>query len=81
MNAQERKTLNRALISKDTWKTKAKARQKSIRLLQLKVRDLERSRTQWKEKFFQLKNNEEKSKISETSAVLGKKTKIDQKKN
>ena len=36
--------------SRDTWRTKAIARRKEIRLLELKVRDLEISRAKWKEK-------------------------------
>lgn len=36
--------------SRDEWRTKAIARQKGIRLLELKVRDLEISRAKWKEK-------------------------------
>jgi len=50
LNAQEKKALNRALISKENWKTKARSRQKMMRLQQLKIRDLERSRAFWKEK-------------------------------
>jgi hypothetical protein len=36
--------------SRDKWRTKAIARRKEIRLLELKVRDLEISRAKWKEK-------------------------------
>jgi len=55
VNAQERKTLKRALISQQKWKEKAQERKKGLRLLQLKIRDLERSRMQWKEKFFKMR--------------------------
>jgi hypothetical protein len=55
MDAQERKTLKRAVASKENWKTKARERQKGMRLLQLKIRDLERSRAQWKEKYYAYK--------------------------
>ncbi len=78
MNAQERKALKRALISKETWKAKAKDRQKGMRLLQLQIRDLERSRALWKEKFFQNKNKKGKSRAPESS--LETQTKADQKK-
>ncbi len=36
--------------SRDKWRAKAIERRKKIRLLELKVRDLEISRTKWKEK-------------------------------
>jgi len=47
VNAQERKALKRAILSKESWKTKAQKRKKEIRLLELRVRDLEQSRSQW----------------------------------
>ena len=52
MNAQERKALKRALESKENWKVKAQGRKKQIRLLELRIRDLEISRSLWKEKCY-----------------------------
>jgi hypothetical protein len=54
LNAQERKALKRALLSKENWKAKARKRQKLLRIQQLKIKDLEQSRAHWKEKL--LKN-------------------------
>jgi len=56
VDARERKALKRALESKENWKAKASERKKRIRLLELRVRDLERSRGQWKEKCLMVKN-------------------------
>lgn len=87
MNAQERKTLKRALASKEIWKSKARERQKGMRLLQLKIRDLERSRTGWKEKFIQFKNEPglqnkaENIQTSKSSTSSGRQAKAAQKKN
>ncbi len=81
MNAQERKALKRALISQEKWKAKAKERQKGMRLLQLKIKDLEKSRANWKEKFFLTKNVEEKGQTSESPDALEQQTKADRKKN
>ena len=81
MNAEERKKLKRAVDSQVAWKDKAKARKKNIRLLQLKVRDLERSRRNWKEKFFQSKKDDKTDDIKKSSAVTIRQTKIDRKKN
>jgi hypothetical protein len=64
VNAQERKALKRALESKENWKNKAQQRKKQIRLLELRIRDLEKSRGQWKEKCF-----EERTKQSTESGV------------
>ena len=75
MNAQERKALKRALESKEVWKNKAKERQKGMRLLQLKIRDLERSRFYWKQK-----SVDRKDKRMEPEVVL-EKSKSDPKKN
>ena len=83
MNAQERKALKRALDSKEKWKAKAKERQKSMRLLQLKIRDIERSRADWKEKFSleKMSKENEKSKLSESSITSAQQLKSDRKKN
>lgn len=84
MNAQERKALKRALISKEKWKATAKERQKALRLQQLKIRDIERSRARWKEKFLQKKaseNNEKNSELSESPIVIARRAKLDRKKN
>ena len=59
MNAEERKKLKRAVESRVAWKKKAQGRQKETRLLKLRIRDLERSRKHWKEKFFQAKADTE----------------------
>ncbi len=83
VNAQERKALKRALVSKEKWKDKAKERQKGMRLLELKIRDIERSRINWKEKFLLEKEskNNKKSKRSESSIESVKQMKSDRKKN
>jgi hypothetical protein len=51
MNSYERKALKRARESKDKWKTKALERNKTLRALKLKIRDLEKSRQMWRERY------------------------------
>ncbi len=55
MNAEERKRLKRAIDSKEIWKQRGLERQRTLRLQQLRIRDLESSRNHWKEKYFQTK--------------------------
>lgn len=62
MNSYERKSFKRALYSLSIWKDKAQKRQKEIRLLQLKIRDLERSRELWRKKYFLHKTETQESK-------------------
>lgn len=81
MDAQERKTLKRAITSKESWKAKARERQKGMRLLQLKIRDLELSRALWKVRYYSLKDAGETDKASEISAELLPEAKTDRKKN
>lgn len=50
MNSYERKALKRALKSKTKWRTKAVERNKTLRALKLKIRDLEKSRHMWRER-------------------------------
>ena len=51
MNSYERKALKRALESKTKWRTKAIERNKTLRALKLKIRDLEKSRHLWRERY------------------------------
>ena len=51
MNSYERKALKRALESKAKWRAKAIERNKTVRALKLKIRDLERSRYMWRERY------------------------------
>jgi hypothetical protein len=51
MNSYERKALKRARESKDKWKTKAIERNKTLRALKLTIRDLEKSRQMWRERY------------------------------
>lgn len=51
MNSYERKALKRANESKVKWKTKALARNQQLRALKLKIRDLEKSRHMWRERY------------------------------
>ena len=81
MNAQERKALKRAQDSKENWKTKAQERKKQIRLLELRIRDLELSRGQWKRKFFETKSKPEIVKGNSGKPVSKRQTKADRKKN
>jgi hypothetical protein len=81
VNAEERKKIKRAIESQVAWKNKAKERKKNIRLLQLKVRDLERSRKNWKEKFFNSKIEDKTDEIKKPTAISIKQAKIDRKKN
>lgn len=55
MNAEERKRLKRAIDSKEIWKQRALQRQRVLRLQELRIRDLEISRNNWKEKYFKSK--------------------------
>lgn len=52
MNSYERKALKRALESKSKWRTKAVERNKTLRALKLKIRDLEKSRQMWRERYW-----------------------------
>jgi len=81
VNAEERKRLKRATDSQVAWKNKAKDRQQRIRFLQIKIRDLELSRNNWKEKFFQTKTKEETQDSKETTSVSASQTKVEGKKN
>ncbi len=56
VNAEERKRLKRAIDSKEIWKQSALARQNKLRLQELRIRDLENSRNNWKEKYFRGKD-------------------------
>lgn len=80
MNAQERKALKRAIESKENWKSKAQERKKQIRLLELRVRDLERSRGQWKEKCFKVKNEPKPEERVDKNKTSKRQLKADQKK-
>ena len=51
MNSYERKALKRALESKTKWRIKAIERNKTVRALKLKIRDLEKSRHMWRERY------------------------------
>jgi hypothetical protein len=51
MNSYERKALKRATESKVKWKTKALERNQKLRALKLKIRDLEKSRQMWRERY------------------------------
>lgn len=51
MNSFERKAFNRAKHSQAKWKQKAIARNKRLRAAQLKIRDLEKSRHMWRERY------------------------------
>lgn len=51
MNSYERKALKRALESKAKWRAKAVDRNKTLRALKLKIRDLEKSRHMWRERY------------------------------
>ena len=81
MNAEERKALKRALESKDNWKDKAQERKKQIRLLELRIRDLEHSRNQWKGKYFKVKNQPKPEEKEDKKQTLKKQAKNDRKKN
>ncbi len=80
VNAQERKALKRALESKEKWKAKAQERKKQIRLLELRIRDLEYSRKQWKEKCFKAKKESKAEKTESRSKVPKRQAKTDRKK-
>ena len=43
--------------SRDSWKEKALLRQKELRALEVKIRDLENSRGKWKDGLKKLKKN------------------------
>jgi len=66
VNAEERMRLKRAIDSKEIWKQRGLERQRTLRLQQLRIKDLESSRNRWKEKYFQIKEldamNSEKNK-------------------
>ncbi|MCG8336315.1 MAG: hypothetical protein MJE63_17545 [Proteobacteria bacterium] len=81
MNAEERRALKRALESKENWKHKAQERKKQIRLLELRIRDLEHSRNQWKGKYFKGKNQPKPEEKEDKKQSLTKPSKIDRKKN
>jgi hypothetical protein len=51
MNSYERKALKRALESKAKWRTKAIERNNTLRALKLKIRDLEKSRHMWRNRY------------------------------
>ena len=88
MNAQERKALNRAILSQEKWRNKAKERQKGIRLQQLTIRDLERSRANWRARFFRCKDElfqqiakEKQTALQKTSESENRPAIIERKKN
>ncbi len=56
MNAEERKKLKRTIDSKEIWKERAQDRQRVLRLQKLRIRDLEYSRNQWKEKYSRIRD-------------------------
>lgn len=81
VNAQERKSLKRALESKENWKTKAQERKKQIRLLELRIRDLEASRNLWKEKCYRERIELKSENTSEKKSITKRQAKADRKKN
>jgi hypothetical protein len=81
VNAEERKALKRALESKENWKVKAQERKKQIRLLELRIRDLEHSRNQWKKKHFQTRSTSKPDKSEDRNQLPKEKSKVDRKKN
>lgn len=81
MNAQERKALKRAVESKENWKSKAKERNKHIRLLDLRIRDLKLSRSLWKGKCFEEREKTKTETRVEPTQVTKRQAKADQKKS
>ena len=51
MNSYERKALKRARESKAKWRIKAIERNNTLRALKLKIRDLEKSRHMWRDRY------------------------------
>lgn len=51
MNSYERKAFKRAKQSQAKWKQKAIKRNKRLRAAQLTIRDLEKSRRMWRERY------------------------------
>jgi hypothetical protein len=51
MNSYERKAFKRAKQSQAKWKQKAIERNKRLRAAHLKIRDLEKSRQMWRERY------------------------------
>lgn len=81
VNAEERKALKRALESKESWKTKAQERKKQIKLLELRIRDLEKSRSLWKEKCYRERKELKPGNTAKKKRMTKRQAKADRKKN
>lgn len=64
MNSYERKALNRANESKAKWKTKAIERNKTVHASKVRIRDLEKSRKMWRERYFAEKEKSTQNSLS-----------------